>query len=108
MSQKPVPEKLLIRDNYRVLLVNEPEGYRSILGRLPQKVTVMTQGAKDVDLIQVFVTSKKELENQLVKLKPILSEKGLLWVTYSKEIQDSMDAFGTVHSPRNLWHWHGR
>ena len=74
----------MIRDNYRVLLVNPSEGYRSILGKLPQGVTVLNQGAKGVDLIQVFVTSRSELENQLAKLKSILNEKGLLWVTYPK------------------------
>jgi predicted CoA-binding protein len=71
MSHKPIFQKLLIKDNYRVLLVNEPEGYRSILGKLPKNVTIFSQGAKSVDLIQVFMTSKKELEDQLVKARAL-------------------------------------
>ncbi len=37
-----------------------------------------------VNFIQVFVTSREELERQLGKLKSALSPKGLLWVTYPK------------------------
>ncbi len=84
MSQKTVFQKLLIKDNYRILLINEPEGYRSALGHLLKSVVVVNRMAGEVDLIQVFVTSKKELEDQLAKLKPILSKKTLLWVTYPK------------------------
>jgi hypothetical protein len=84
MSQKPIFQKLLIKDNYKVLLVNEPDGYISMLGKLPQGVIILNQPAKGIDVIQIFVTSKKELEDQLVKLKSILSEKGLLWITYPK------------------------
>ena len=85
MSQKPVAQRLVIKENYKVLLVNEPKGYRSMLGRLPANVAVLTEPtSKPVDLIQVFVTSKKELEDKLAKLKSVLNPKGLLWVTYPK------------------------
>ncbi len=36
------------------------------------------------DVIQIFMSSKQELEGQLVKLKLQLAEKGILWVTYPK------------------------
>jgi len=85
MSEKPIFQKLLIKDNYKVLFVNEPNGYRQMLGTLPGGVVVLSQPAKGVDLIQVFVTSKKGLEYQLDKLKSILDANGLLWVTYPKE-----------------------
>lgn len=85
MSQKPIFQKLLIKDNYKVLFVNEPNGYRQMLGTLPGGVVVLSQPAKGVDLIQVFVTSKKGLEYQLDELKSILDANGLLWVTYPKE-----------------------
>ncbi len=55
-----------------------------MLGALPPNVTVLAEPIKSVDFIQVFVTSKKELEEQLNKLKSFLSPKGLLWVTYPK------------------------
>lgn len=85
MSEKPIVQKLLIRENYKVLLINEPKGYRSILGKLPASVTVFTDlTTEPVDFIQVFVTSRKELERQLGKLRSVLSTEGLLWITYPK------------------------
>ena len=84
MSDKTVAQKLLIKENYNVLFINEPENYKAILGELPKNVTILTEPAESVDFIQLFVTSKKELEDNLNELKPYLSPKGLLWVTYPK------------------------
>jgi hypothetical protein len=38
----------------------------------------------ELDLIQLFVTSKAELESNLLDLKTKLTPTGLLWVTYPK------------------------
>jgi len=84
MSEKPIAEKLLIKEYYRVLFINEPEDYMKKLGKLPENVIVLTKLVEPVDFIQVFVTSKKDLEDQLLRLKPLSTPKGLLWVTYPK------------------------
>ncbi len=84
MSDKSVAQKLLIKENYKVLLVNEPKDYREILGELPPNVTILTELGGLVDLVQVFLTSKMELETQLRRLKSLLKPKGLLWLTYPK------------------------
>ncbi|MFQ6125173.1 MAG: DUF3052 domain-containing protein [Candidatus Heimdallarchaeota archaeon] len=84
MSKKTVAQKLFIKDNYRVLFVNEPENYKSLLENIPKNVTVLKSPEDSIDLIQVFITSRKELEEQLVRLKSFLTLKGLLWVTYPK------------------------
>ncbi len=84
MSTKSVAKKLLIKDDYVILLLNEPEDYGETLGEIPETVSISTELDGKVDLIQVFITSKNELEKQLPELKPILKPKGLLWVTYPK------------------------
>jgi hypothetical protein len=85
VSQKAVAQKLLIKENYRILLLNEPEGYRSMLGELPPNTRVSTEASSGpFDLIQVFAASRKELEDFLPKVKALLNKKGLLWVTYPK------------------------
>jgi predicted CoA-binding protein len=84
MSDKSVAEKLLIKLAYKVLLVNPPKGYRALLGEVPKGVTFLKEAGDATDLIQVFVASRKELEEQLPRLKPSLAPKGLLWVTYHK------------------------
>jgi hypothetical protein len=84
MSAKPLSEELHIKENYTVLLLNEPSEYRSKLGKLPANVIVETAPSGAVDLIQVFVASRQELKDQLPKLKEILKPKGVLWITYPK------------------------
>jgi len=85
MSSKSIAQKLQIKEKYDFLLANEPKDYRSMLGKLPANVAVLTEPTKPVDVIQVFVTSKKDLESQLIRLKSALrTPRGLLWVTYPK------------------------
>ncbi len=84
MSDKSVAEKLLMKAGQKILLVNPPKGYRALLGEIPKGVTVLKEAGEAVDLIQVFVGSRKDLEEQLPRLKPLLAPKGLLWVTYPK------------------------
>ncbi len=84
MSQKSVPQKLLIKSGYQVLLLNAPATYRSQFDPLPADVQILQEATTPVDLIQIFITSKQELENHLGKLKGLLRPKGLLWVTYPK------------------------
>ena len=84
MSDKSVAEKLPIKAGYKVLLFNIPPDYKSLLGELPAGTTVLENSTEKADLIQVFVSSKKELEYQLSNLKALLKPKGLLWITYPK------------------------
>ncbi|MBI2869220.1 MAG: hypothetical protein HYX96_05280 [Chloroflexi bacterium] len=85
MPDKSVARKLGIKEGYQVLIVNEPAGYRTILGELPPNVTVSTEPGPTVDLIQVFVTSRNELEHELGRMKTLLRARGLLWVSYPKD-----------------------
>ena len=86
MSEKTVVQKLLIKEGYRVLIVNAPEGYVASLGDLPAGVAVATNldGPGPFDLIQAFVSSQAAFEAQLSELKAALKPKGLLWITYPK------------------------
>ncbi len=71
MSTKPLGEKLQIKENYIVLLVNAPTGYETLLGKLPPNVKMTKSTAEPVDVVQVFATSKKELEQ--------LKKEGIKW-----------------------------
>lgn len=84
MSEKTVAQKLFIRENYRILLLNEPDNYREALGELPKGAVILTEPGQQTDFIQVFVTSMKQLEEQLSELKAYLKPDGLFWVTYPK------------------------
>ncbi len=85
MSEKSVAEKLQIKEGHRLLIVNSPKGYKeSVLRDVPKSVMLLKDGKGPAHIIQVFVKSKKELGEQLVKLKPLLDSKGILWMTYPK------------------------
>jgi predicted CoA-binding protein len=84
MSEKTVAQKLMIKEGRKVLFVNPPKNYQSTLGELPPHVSVLKGPKEPVDVIQVFVTSRKELEEQLPRLKAALAPEGILWVSFLK------------------------
>ena len=84
MAGKTIAQKLLIKENYRVILLNQPTGYQAKLGELPQNVTVLEGTAESADLIQIFLTTRLELEENLGNLRARLKPQGLLWITYPK------------------------
>jgi hypothetical protein len=91
MSEKSVAQKLLVREDYIVLLVNSPKGYNDTLGKLPRGAKVVTRSTKPVDLIQMFAATKAEMTELFVKVKSLLKENGLLWATYPKAGQLDTD-----------------
>jgi len=84
MSDKTIVQRLFIKPGCKFLLVNAPRGYQAQKGELPKGASVVAQTTSPVDLIQVFVANRKELEAQLPKLKKWLAPQGSLWVTYYK------------------------
>jgi Protein of unknown function (DUF3052) len=91
MSEKSVAQKLLIREDYTVLLVNAPKGYKDTLGKLPKGATVVSKSSKPVDFIQIFAATKEEMTELFLKVKSLLKEEGLLWATYPKAGQLDTD-----------------
>ena len=84
MSNKSIAQKMMIKEGRKVLLVNAPKGYKQKLGPLPAGATIVTRPGEPADVIQVFVANRRELEEQLPKLKAALAPDGMLWVAYLK------------------------
>jgi len=84
MSEKTVAQKLMVKAGQSLVLLNAPESYRERLQDLPKDVSVSTKLGGDAEVIQYFVTSKKELEKALPKLKAAASPKTILWIAYPK------------------------
>ncbi len=51
---------------------------------MPENSLLPNSGKGSADVVQIFLKSKKELEEQLPKLKTSVSPKGIIWVTYPK------------------------
>ncbi len=84
MSDKTLVEKLQIKPGRSFLLVNPLAGYEADLGPLPNDVTLLRASDHPVDIIQVFVVNREEMEKYLPSLKYLLAPNGILWVTYFK------------------------
>jgi len=84
MSEKSVIQRLFIRPGNKVLLINPPEGYPAKISELPEGAMLLSASDQPVDVIQVFVANRAELETQLPRLKELLASKAMLWVTYHK------------------------
>ena len=85
MFQRPVAQKLQIREGQKLLLVNPPADYEEqLVKHLPKNVQILKGASKEAEVVQVFTSSKTQLNEQLGKLKKVLLPKGIIWVTYPK------------------------
>jgi len=84
MSDKSIVQKLFIKPGNKFLLINPPARYLAQLGQLPVGTIILNDSSCLVEVIQVFVLNRSELEAQLTRLKGLLAPKGMLWVTYHK------------------------
>jgi hypothetical protein len=82
--QKPLVQKLGIREGYNIIILNPPEDYFSTLGSLRKNIAESGELKGPLDLILFFTTKKEELENRFPILKQALSKKGILWVSWPK------------------------
>jgi hypothetical protein len=84
MSKKSIAQKLSIKPGNKFLLINPPQGYLARMGALPERTLILSDSSCKVEVIQVFIANRAELETQLPRLKELLASKGMIWVTYHK------------------------
>jgi hypothetical protein len=77
-SSTPLPKKLGIKDDSRVALQGEPEGFAETIG-----VTPRNRG--QLDVIVLFQTKKGELTRAFTPLARRLAPAGGLWVAWPKK-----------------------
>ncbi len=79
----PLVKKLGIKPGSRLLLVNEPDGFRDLLVGLPDDV--ITEPADEADVIAFFSTVAAEVKKQVPRLKKHLAPGGGLCVAWPKK-----------------------
>jgi hypothetical protein len=86
-SGTPLPQKLGIKPEHRLLLLGAPKGFEKTLGKLPEGVVVAKRlaGKSTFDVVVRFVTEKAELKKELPRLIAALDEDGGLWVAWPKK-----------------------
>ncbi len=84
-SQRPLAAKLGLKAGMRALLINPPEGYKSVLAA-PDGVEWVDDLGQPLDFIQAFFKQKTDLEAQFPSLKDALAPDGVLWISWLKQV----------------------
>src|SRR5262245_53690452 len=104
MTPRAAARKLLIKPNFRVAIVNAPDGYGGSLEPLPEGVELLERWGEEVDVVQVFVRDRAELERLGRPAFRAVKPGGLLWVCYPKGGKKA----GTDLNRDVLWELMGR
>ena len=80
-SGKPLTEKLGIKPNAEVTLVNAPANYRKLLGKLPAGVKF----SESNEFVHLFTKRRRDLEKQLSILRKNIADTGTVWVSWPKK-----------------------
>lgn len=85
-SGTPLPQKLGIKAGHRIGLVDAPDGFRRILGTLPDGATTFEAlRGKPFDILIWFVTSQATLAKRFAGVSKHLDPRGGLWVAWPKK-----------------------
>ncbi len=84
-SGTPLAKKLGIKDNFRLMFLNAPEGFQEELGQLPIGVEISTRSNKPFNLIVLFVKSERSLKKDFSKAAGKIARDGMIWVAWPKK-----------------------
>ena len=79
----PLAKKLHVTPGMTMCVLDAPAGYQLELGTL-DRVTQLKAPRGKVDILQVFVTRKAQLDKRLPALKAAMGSTSALWVCYPK------------------------
>jgi len=80
-SGKQLAEKLGIKPNAEVTLVNAPANYRKLLGKLPAGLKF----SESNEFVHLFTKRRRDLEKQLSILRKNIADTGTVWVSWPKK-----------------------
>ncbi|MFN2570492.1 MAG: DUF3052 domain-containing protein [Gemmatimonadales bacterium] len=84
-SPRSLVDKLGIKAGMRVAIIGAPPAFRSLLGQLPDGVTVATTARGALPFIHFFTKRRATLEAKLPMLLRALVPDGTLWVSWPKK-----------------------
>ena len=83
MPSASTVQKLKVKDGYILLTVNAPTDFKKNLGPLPANVKI-TDSAKDYNQVHWFVKDKSQMEKELKKVLPMVTNDVVCWIYYPK------------------------
>ncbi|MEL6557659.1 MAG: DUF3052 family protein [Bacteroidota bacterium] len=82
-SGKPLYQKLGIKDDHKVLLIDEPDAYRDWLEIPFDMRTIDDSGL--ADFVHVFAKEKELLKTYITEAHKIIQQNGMIWVSWPKK-----------------------
>ena len=79
----PLPKKLGIRPDSRVLVVGAPEGF--IDGLRAPGAELVSRIARDLDVVVLFATKQAEIRRRFPKIATSITPDGRIWVCWPKK-----------------------
>jgi hypothetical protein len=83
-SRMSLAKKLGIKKGHRVAFPSAPDGFRALLGELPEDVSVRSRASGPLDLIVYFTKSRAALERRLPALRRAMDPAAGLWIAWPK------------------------
>ena len=83
-SGTPLAQKLGIKEGFNLRFANAPAELDKELD-LPANVTINSRARQPIDLVLLFVTSKRELERTFSSYAAKLCPTGMLWICWPKK-----------------------
>lgn len=84
-SKRSLIEKLGIKPNFKLILINSPENYNELLGKIGFPFNENKKLNGEFDFIQFFTKSEKELKEKFLSLKKHLKNNGMIWISWPKK-----------------------
>jgi len=83
-SGTPLAQKLGIRPETTVILMNAPANYRNLLGQIADDAHFSDKIKKSSNFVHLFTTSRSDLEKRLMMLREKVADTGTVWVSWPK------------------------
>lgn len=83
-SNTPLVKKLGIKPESAITLINPPDDFRKVMGKLPDRVVIRKRVTKKNDLMIWFVRSRRALEKR-IKTVAARVGRGGLWIAWPKK-----------------------
>jgi hypothetical protein len=84
-SKTPLAQKLGIKPEAKVAALNAPADYRKLLAPLPAGVAFSDKATAGAGFVHLFVTERRVLEKELKRLRGLIDEAGVLWISWPKK-----------------------
>ena len=88
-SGKALAQKLGLKDDMKMTVIDPPKHYWELVGELPNEVSVCESMEKALDLIHAFVMEKSGLSGRLQGWKKQITPNGMIWILWPKKIVTS-------------------